>query len=81
MLLFRIINGKIYGKRFLNIFNDAETLKINKSKKSIIEIGKKTSYLKDIQGQYIGITKICYEMKLKILFILEKFLNNKKIYE
>lgn len=68
----------LWEKRFLNIFNDAETLKINKSKKSIIEIGKKTSYLKDIQGQYIGITKICYEMKLKILFILEKFLNNKK---
>ena len=32
---------KFTGKRFLNIFNDAETLKINKSKKSIIEIGKK----------------------------------------
>lgn len=47
---------KLWKKRFSNPLSDAETFKINK-KKLITEIGKKTSKIMDIQGQYMGLIK------------------------
>jgi len=47
---------KLWDKRFSNPLSDAETFKITKNKK-ITEIGKKTSKIKDIQGQYMGLIK------------------------
>jgi choline kinase len=47
---------KLWDKRFSNPLSDAETFKITKNKK-IIEIGKKTSKINDIQGQYMGLMK------------------------
>ena len=47
---------KLWTKRFVNPLSDAETFKISKKNK-ILEIGKKTSSYKDIQGQYMGLMK------------------------
>ena len=47
---------KLWSQRFLNPLSDAETFKITKNKK-IIEIGKKTSKIQNIQGQYMGLMK------------------------
>lgn len=47
---------KLWSLRMENILEDAETLKIESGK--IIEIGKKTDTLSDIQAQYIGLIKI-----------------------
>ena len=47
---------KLWYKRFSNPLSDAETFKITKNKK-IKEIGRKTTKIKDIQGQYMGLMK------------------------
>ena len=46
-----------WNSRMENPLDDAETLKINESG-DIIELGKKSNNIKDIQGQYIGMVKI-----------------------
>ncbi len=57
-----------WKKRFANPLTDAETLKTD-SKNFITEIGKKTKYYKDIEGQYIGLTKVKKEISKKVLKI------------
>jgi len=46
---------KLWGLRFDDPLSDAETLKLNNDR--VIEIGKKTNNYKDIEGQYMGLTK------------------------
>ena len=46
-----------WESRFDSVLDDAETLKIN-GKGDIIEIGQKPKTVSEIQGQYIGMTKI-----------------------
>ena len=46
---------------------DSETLKIYKNK--IISLGKKTKNIKNIDGRFVGITKISSnEIKIKLIF-------------
>ena len=45
-----------WNKRFENILDDVESLKID-TKGNIIEIGQKADNLDEIQGQYIGLMK------------------------
>ncbi len=47
---------RYWNKRFDNLLDDAESLKIN-SKGNIIEIGQKINKLNDVHGQYIGLMK------------------------
>ena len=47
---------KYWEKRFKNPLDDAESLKIDDDG-NILEIGKKVSDIKNIQGQYIGLMK------------------------
>ncbi len=47
---------KLWKKRFVNPLSDAETFKISKNNK-ILEIGKKTNNINEIQGQYMGLMK------------------------
>lgn len=46
----------IWGQRFENPLDDAETFKIN-SKGILVEIGKKASVLEEIEGQYMGLLR------------------------
>ncbi|KOA21025.1 bifunctional protein GlmU [Clostridium homopropionicum DSM 5847] len=48
---------KLWRVRFDDPLSDAESFKIN-SKGILVEIGKKTSAVSEIQGQYMGILKI-----------------------
>ncbi len=66
----------LWENRFFNIFEDAESLILDKKLKQVLEIGKKTNDINNIQGQYIGITKIGPIMKKKILHIFKKFINS-----
>ena len=52
--------------RMENPLDDAESLKLSK-KYYITDIGKKVKNLKDIKGQYIGLTKISKNIAKKIL--------------
>ena len=47
---------KLWSKRFKNPLDDAETFKIN-NKNIVLEIGKKTKSINNIQGQYMGLLK------------------------
>ena len=47
-----------------NPLDDAESLKIDKNN-YITDIGKKVKNLKDIKGQYIGLTKISKKISKK----------------
>lgn len=62
--------------RMENPLDDAESLKIDKNN-YITEIGKKVKDLKDIKGQYIGLTKISKNISKKILKVWID-INNKK---
>lgn len=66
----------LWEKRFVNIFEDAESLILDNDLQQVLEIGKKTGTIRNIQGQYIGITKIGPIMKKKILQIFKKFINS-----
>ncbi len=46
---------KLWKKRFKKPLDDAETFRIKN--KNILEIGKKTNKISDIQGQYMGLLK------------------------
>ena len=64
-----VIDTKWYSYwklRMQNPLDDAESLKLNKNN-YITDIGKKVKKLKDIQGQYIGLTKISKSISKKIL--------------
>ena len=62
--------------RMENPLDDAESLKIDKNN-YITDIGKKIKNLKDIKGQYIGLTKISKKISKKILKVWID-MNNKK---
>lgn len=62
--------------RMENPLDDAESLKIDKNN-YITDIGKKVKNLKDIKGQYIGLTKISKKISKKILKVWID-MNNKK---
>jgi len=72
---------KLWKMRFNNPLEDAETFKIN-NKSNILEIGKKTKNIKNIQGQYMGLIK--FEPQGWKIFknCLKKNFNNnfKKLY-
>ena len=70
---------KIWKIRNKNIFNDAETFKINKKKK-LIEIGNKISKknLSKVDGQFLGLIYIP-KKKIKNFIYLYKNLSQKKI--
>ena len=76
----------LWEKRFDNPLHDAETLKLNKIGKKIVEIGKKPNNYSEIEGQYIGMTKLGKKGKIEVLKTLENyiglnkpFMNNKII--
>ena len=58
----------IWEKKNKNIFDDAETLKINKAK-YLLEIGNKINKINKVNGQYMGILFVPKEMKEKLLKI------------
>ena len=62
--------------RMENPLDDAESLKLDK-KYYITDIGKKVKNLKNIRGQYIGLTKISKNITKKILKVWADI--NKKI--
>lgn len=65
-----VVDTKWYSywkKRMQNPLDDAESLKLNKNN-YITDIGKKVKNLNEIEGQYIGLTKISKD-------VAEKFLN------
>lgn len=67
--------------RMENPLDDAESLKLNKND-YITDIGKKVKNLKNIKGQYIGLTKISKSVSEKILKVwidINKKKNVKKI--
>ncbi len=56
---------ELWGRRFSNPLEDAETLKIKEGK--IIELGKKAKDYSEIEGQYIGLFKFSYEFLPQVL--------------
>lgn len=62
--------------RMENPLDDAESLKIDKNN-YITDIGKKVKDLKDIKGQYIGLTKISKNISKKILKVWIDIKNKK----
>lgn len=62
--------------RMENPLDDAESLKIDKDN-YITDIGKKVKDLKDIKGQYIGLTKISKNISKKILKVWIDIKNKK----
>ena len=72
---------RYWKSRMKNPLDDAESLKLNK-KYYITDIGKKIKNLKNIKGQYIGLTKISKNTTKKILKVwvdINKKKNIKKI--
>ena len=65
-----------WSLRFRNPLDDAESCLINKENK-ILELGQKTKSYKKINSQYVGLIKINYICKKKILKILENEYNNR----
>lgn len=81
-----VVDTKWYSywkKRMDNPLNDVESLKLTKND-YITDIGKKVKKLSEINGQYVGLTKISKNMSKKILNIWlslnkeknQKFVNN-----
>lgn len=64
---------KYWKKRFKNPLDDAESFLIDKNKK-ILEIGKKTKSILDIQGQFMGLIKL-NPKSFKILYKIYSRLN------
>ena len=67
--------------RMENPLDDAESLRLNKNN-YITDIGKKVKNLKNIKGQYIGLTKISKNVSEKVLKVwidINKKKNAKKI--
>lgn len=66
------INWKKYWKfRFKKINSDLESLKMNKQN-HVLEIGRETKDLKDINARYIGIIKTSKNINKKIISVWEK---------
>lgn len=92
-VLFKIINSKfenviiqdeqwkkLWSHRFEAPLLDAETLKLNKKNNSVLEIGKEPRSFLDIEGQYIGITKIGKTFKKGILKIFSSYIGSGRIF-
>ncbi|KTD62007.1 phosphocholine cytidylyltransferase family protein [Legionella spiritensis] len=47
---------ELWSKRFANPLDDAETFRLDE-RKYLVEIGRKTDFVADIQGQYMGLLK------------------------
>lgn len=62
---------KIWNKRKKNIFDDAESLKVQNKK--LTEIGKKLTKISDAQGQFMGILYIPKHLRENLLKIIMKF--------
>ena len=62
------LNWKNLWKKKKKLLNDSETLKIDKNK--IISLGKKTKNIKNIDGRFVGISKISSDeiKKIKVIF-------------
>ena len=56
---------KLWKLRFDDIFEDAETFKLNKDN-FLLEIGNKTKILNDIDGQFMGLIKFTPEAWIRI---------------
>ena len=69
----------IWKKRNKNIFDDVETLKINKTK-YLLEIGNKIDKISQVNGQYMGILFVPKEMKKKLLKIYNNIKMKKKLH-
>lgn len=69
---------ELWEKRFENILDDAETLKIENGK--IKELGKKPKDLKEIQAQYIGLFKFSYKFLTQVLEFYDS-LDRNAIYD
>lgn len=67
-----------WKKRMKNPLKDLETMVIKNN--LIVKLGKKTSNFKEIQGQYIGLTKFSSKKFNKILRIIEDFIKENKNY-
>lgn len=65
--------------RMENPLDDAETLKVNENG-DIIELGKKTKDIEEIQGQYIGMIKIRKDFVSKFISFYQE-LDRKEIYD
>jgi len=68
---------KNWKLRYKNPLNDLETFKVNNSK-ILREIGNKTNYYSDIDGQFMGIIKINKNTSRKIFKIYNNFTNDFK---
>ena len=66
---------KLWKKRFKKVLDDAETFRIKN--KNILEIGKKTNKINDIQGQYMGLIKFEPRGWKKFKACLKKDFDNK----
>ena len=67
----------LWGKRFKNPLDDAETFEFNKEN-YLKEIGSKTNDLKKINGQYMGLIKITPRAWFKIIDIRKKMDNSER---
>lgn len=70
---------KLWKARMEDVLKDAETLKISKNG-DLIEIGKKPKDISEIQGQYIGLTKIKASAIQKIIEFYNS-LDKQRIYD
>ncbi len=64
-----------WAARMENPLDDAETLKVNSSNE-IIELGKKTDNIDEVQGQYIGMIKIRKDFVAKVVSFYESLDKN-----
>ena len=74
-----VVDTKWFGywkKRMQNPLQDAESLKLNRDN-HITDIGRKVKNLDEINGQYIGLTKISKKISKKV-FNIWKDINKKK---
>ena len=70
---------ELWKLRMENILDDAETLKFDDNY-NLLEIGKKTDNLKDIQGQYIGLIKVKQNSIKVLLDTYNSIENNSNLY-
>jgi len=67
--------SKLWDLRMENVLEDAETFKYD-SKLNILELGRKTNSINEIEAQYIGLIKVKKEFLKKVKDIYEGFYKN-----
>ena len=70
---------ELWSKRFDNPIEDAETLKLNQQG-DVIEFGKPPQSIDEIEGQYIGLTKISKRIATRIKDVYRK-MDRKQRYD